>query len=280
MERKKKNNTVTIAVLGMIIISAILILSTIYIGRYASKGNEEAVRQVSLLYLDELTGRREQVVENNLKNRIRDLRVAVSLMGEEDLSDGVHLQAYQSRMKKLYNLEKFAFVDDAGRIYTSQGIQKNIAEYSFDYQTLAEPEISIFNLNSEEKKVVIAIPVDIAFQNIHLKVCFMEIDMKEMLSGVSMDSDPDAATFCNIYTQSGIALSNTILDGLEATRRIRALEREDAALIPIIALTANAFDEDVQRSLQAGLNAHLSKPVQPEALFETLRELIGKRERK
>ena len=64
------------------------------------------------------------------------------------------------------------------------------------------------------------------------------------------------------------------MDGLEATSVIRAMDREDAGTIPIIALTANAFDEDVQRSLQAGLNAHLSKPVQPEILFETLESLI------
>ena len=64
------------------------------------------------------------------------------------------------------------------------------------------------------------------------------------------------------------------MDGLEATRAIRAMEREDAKTIPIIALTANAFDEDVQRSMQAGLNAHLSKPVQPELLFETLESLV------
>ncbi len=64
------------------------------------------------------------------------------------------------------------------------------------------------------------------------------------------------------------------MDGLEATRAIRAMDRPDAATIPIIALTANAFDEDVQRSMQAGLNAHLSKPVEPELLFETLENLI------
>ena len=64
------------------------------------------------------------------------------------------------------------------------------------------------------------------------------------------------------------------MDGLEATRVIRAMDREDAAGIPIIALTANAFDEDVQRSMQAGLNAHLSKPVEPEELFSTLESLI------
>lgn len=64
------------------------------------------------------------------------------------------------------------------------------------------------------------------------------------------------------------------MDGLEAARCIRSLDRADADSIPIIALTANAFDEDVQRSLQAGLNAHLSKPVEPDALFDTLKGLL------
>ena len=64
------------------------------------------------------------------------------------------------------------------------------------------------------------------------------------------------------------------MDGLEATEAIRTLDREDAKRIPIIALTANAFDEDVQRSLQAGMTAHLSKPVEAEYLFQTLGELI------
>ena len=66
------------------------------------------------------------------------------------------------------------------------------------------------------------------------------------------------------------------MDGLDATKAIRALDRPDAKEVPIIAMTANAFDEDVQRSMQAGLNAHLSKPVEPESLFRTLEELIRK----
>ena len=64
------------------------------------------------------------------------------------------------------------------------------------------------------------------------------------------------------------------MDGLEAAKHIRAMDRMDAKEIPIIALTANAFEEDVQRSLQAGLNAHLSKPVEPETLFVTLESFI------
>ena len=70
------------------------------------------------------------------------------------------------------------------------------------------------------------------------------------------------------------------MDGLEATAAIRALGRPDAKMVPIIALTANAFDEDVQRSLQVGMNAHLSKPVEPDHLYQTLEELIWEMDQK
>ena len=70
-----------------------------------------------------------------------------------------------------------------------------------------------------------------------------------------------------------------VLDGLSATQRIRALDRADAGTVPIIAMTANVFDEDVERSLQAGMDAHLSKPIEPERLYETMAQLITKREK-
>ena len=69
-----------------------------------------------------------------------------------------------------------------------------------------------------------------------------------------------------------------VMDGLTATRTIRALNRPDAKAIPIIALTANVFDEDVEHSLAAGMHAHLVKPVDPDLLMKTLAETIGKEE--
>ena len=65
-----------------------------------------------------------------------------------------------------------------------------------------------------------------------------------------------------------------VMNGLEATRAIRGLDRADAKASPIIAMTANAFDEDVQLTLQSGMNAHLSKPVEPERLYSTLNQMI------
>ena len=61
-----------------------------------------------------------------------------------------------------------------------------------------------------------------------------------------------------------------VMDGILATRTIRNMEREDAKQIPIIAMTANAYQEDAEKCLQAGMNAHLSKPLQMEHVLETI----------
>lgn len=65
------------------------------------------------------------------------------------------------------------------------------------------------------------------------------------------------------------------MDGLEATRIIRNLDREDCKKIPIYAMSANAFDEDVKRSLASGMNGHLSKPVDIQVLEKTLKKVLG-----
>ena len=108
--------------------------------------------------------------------------------------------------------------------------------------------------------------------------------MKELLGAQEaiIDHAENGRVALDMFAESPVGYYDAVLmdvrmpemDGLEATERIRALERPDAGRVPIIAMTANAFDEDVQRSLQAGMNAHLSKPVEPERLCETLGELI------
>ena len=62
-----------------------------------------------------------------------------------------------------------------------------------------------------------------------------------------------------------------VLDGLEATKRLRTLGRPDSRGIPIIAMTANAFDEDTKKSIESGMNGHLAKPIDVDLLLETIR---------
>lgn len=68
-----------------------------------------------------------------------------------------------------------------------------------------------------------------------------------------------------------------VMDGLEASRRIRALDREDAKTIPIVAMTANAFSEDIRKTREAGMDAHLSKPIQVPLMIKTISDQLSRR---
>jgi CheY-like chemotaxis protein len=65
------------------------------------------------------------------------------------------------------------------------------------------------------------------------------------------------------------------MDGYEAARRIRALDRPEAAAIPIVAMTANTYREDVESCLAAGMNDHIAKPVDTDALFDVLQKYLS-----
>jgi CheY-like chemotaxis protein len=114
---------------------------------------------------------------------------------------------------------------------------------------------------------------------INAEIMMMVLSMREMMSELAENGRIAVEMFAEhepgYYDAILMDMRMPEMDGLEATRTIRSMDRDDAKRIPIIALTANAFDEDVQRSMQAGLNAHLSKPVEPDVLFETLESLIG-----
>ncbi len=108
--------------------------------------------------------------------------------------------------------------------------------------------------------------------------------MKRILQmkGMTADHAENGQIALDIFKASEVGYYDAVLmdvrmpvmNGLEATEAIRGSGRPDSRTIPIIAMTANAFDEDVQLSLQAGMTAHLTKPVEPDRLYETLSELI------
>ena len=123
------------------------------------------------------------------------------------------------------------------------------------------------------RRVLLAEDVDV-----NAEIMMMILSMREILADHAENGRIAVEKFAEheagYYDAILMDMRMPEMDGLEATRRIRAMDRPDAKSIPIIALTANAFDEDVQRSMQAGLNAHLSKPVEPDILFETLEGLL------
>ena len=108
---------------------------------------------------------------------------------------------------------------------------------------------------------------------------------KTILEGLScmIDTAENGKEALQKFAQSADAYYNIILmdvhmpvmDGLEATRRIRALQRKDAAFVPIIAMTANAFDKEKKETRDAGMNDHVAKPIDVNILLPTIRKYAG-----
>ncbi len=100
--------------------------------------------------------------------------------------------------------------------------------------------------------------------------------------GVNVDQAENGRQAVDMFMASPEGLYDAVLmdirmpvmDGLEATRVIRACDRDDASNVPIVAMSANAFDEDVQKSLNAGMNRHLSKPIDTRMLYRVLGRLM------
>ena len=100
----------------------------------------------------------------------------------------------------------------------------------------------------------------------------------EVVENGQLAVDSFAASAVGYYDGVLMDIRMPVMGGLQAARTIRALNRPDAASVPIIAMTANAFDEDIKSSVGAGMNAHLSKPIDPEKLYGALRKLLNGRQ--
>ena len=174
--------------------------------------------------------------------------------------------------------------DDVIEEALEAGVDKFMAKPLFASSVMSE-----FSQAIEQKRLALAEenqPTDLKGRHILLaEDMFINAEiMKEILSMKEMEVDHGEngkltlelfeKSPLNYYDAVLMDIRMPVMDGLQATEAIRALNREDAKTVPIIAITANAFDEDVQRSLQAGMNAHLSKPVDPEKLYQTLEEFI------
>jgi CheY-like chemotaxis protein len=91
------------------------------------------------------------------------------------------------------------------------------------------------------------------------------------LSALKVFKEKPEHTYDIIYMD--IQMPN--LNGYDAASAIRALDRSDAKTVPIVAMTANAFKEDINRALERGMNAHLSKPIEPDKMLELTFKLLG-----
>ena len=101
-------------------------------------------------------------------------------------------------------------------------------------------------------------------------------------TGFEVESAPDGTDAVDMVRRAAehyydavlMDVQMPVMDGYEATRTIRALPREDVKDLPIIAMTANAMEEDKEAALKNGMNAHLTKPIDIPALLDAVKKVI------
>ena len=117
-------------------------------------------------------------------------------------------------------------------------------------------------------------------QPLNLEVAKKILEKKKMIVTIASNGQQAVDIFSsstyNYFDAILMDIQMPVMNGLDASKAIRNLERADARRIPIIAMTANTFDEDKKKSSEAGMVAHLGKPIVPKELFECLFTYISK----
>ena len=201
------------------------------------------------------------------KNGIELTREVRKIIGQEPTV--IILTAYD-----WYDVEQEAFdagVDD----FIAKPLSFSNLIYEFNQIILRKKQTQEKSepVSLEGKKVLVVEDMEV-----NAEIMMMLLEMQGMI-GEHAENGQIAVDMFNekppgYYSAILMDIRMPVMDGLTATETIRSLDKDDAKTIPILAMTANAFDEDVQRSLQAGMNAHLAKPVDADVLFKSLQEFI------
>lgn len=216
VNEKQRRQTIANAVAGGIIIAVILLVTTVWVSESSRTGTDQAVSRVSAFYLEELAGRRAQVVAEELKTRFSYMENAVAILEEADLESQETLRKFFGKVKKLCGLNKFALVDENGTVYTEYTTTSGNDQYSFLSEDLTEPTIITKNLDRAKKQVILAIPVEgVEFQGSRIEVCFIQVDIEEMLSALTSQTNYNE-TYWSLYHRNGEDLTNNDFGNLKA----------------------------------------------------------------
>ena len=220
INEKQRKQTIVFAIVGGIMIAAILLITTVWVSGSARVGTRQAVDRVSEFYLEELAGRRAQVVSEELTNNFLQMERALQVIEKSDLESQEALRSFLRKEKKLYGVDKFVLVDENGMVYTEHSTSSGISKYEFLSEELKEPVIRIIDLYGTTKQAVLAMPVEgISFQGVQMEVCFTQLNLDEMLSALTLRTNSNE-TYCNLYYCNGESLTNDAFGYLDGESNI------------------------------------------------------------
>ena len=214
MTQKKKITDKTLlltAIVGSLLIMAMVIASTLWVSKQSSDATNEAVSAVSSFYLEAMADRRAKIITNLINNNFDEMEKAVDYIDHEKIDSQEELRDTIGRIKSLLGLSRFALVDNDNIVYTRYTTYTGRTRHAFlSEEVIKSRTISTVSLYGSSKQLCLAIPTpDLSIMGKPFKACFVQLDIKDIVDLLAFDDQ--GRTYFALYSKNGGNLSGTEL---------------------------------------------------------------------
>ncbi len=245
---------------GGILVMLLIIVSTVWNVQSAQKQTQDVAESVSDFYVEELANRRVTIISDALKQNFQYMYNAVDSITKDDLKSIDTLRHYLGRIRRLYGVEKFSFVDQDGLVYTAHSTTTGKSRYPFLAEGLFEPLVTTVLNYGGEKLLFIAIPVyGIEFNGKMITSCFAQVNIDQMVRSMTFRAE-NMETYFNIYLKSGESLTSVPFGGVEPWRNILSVIHENDETLKSFQKISDDFQNERKGSIHVPYkrqNAHL-----------------------
>ena len=208
----KKITKRIVHIITFLSITLLLILSLIMSLRTSDTTQEvtdKAIDKISQFYIEEIAKSRTSLISDELDKRYNYVNNALDVITQKDLESPKTLRDYLGKMRKLYNIDTFALVDENGLVYTSHSTCSGKTRYPFLSKAITEPIYSTVLNYGGDKQLFLAVPVsELYFNNSKITACFVEIDINQMMRSMAYRYE-NMETYFNLYYKNGESLTNS-----------------------------------------------------------------------
>lgn len=170
---------------------------------------DKAIDKISHFYIEEIAKNRASLISNELDKKYNYVNNALAVISQKDLDSPKALRNYLGNMRRLYNMDTFALVDENGLVYTSHSTFSGKTRYPFLAEKITKPIYSTVLNYGGEKQLFLAVPVTgVYFNNSKIIACFVEININQMMRYMTYRYD-NMETYVNLYYKNGESLTNT-----------------------------------------------------------------------
>jgi len=245
---------------GGILVLLLIIVSTLWNVQSAQKQTQAVAESVSDFYVEELANRRVTIISDALKQNFQYMNNALDAITKDDLQSITSLRNYLGRIRRLYGVEKFSFVDQDGLVYTAHSTTTGKSRYPFLTEGFFEPLVTTVLNYGGEKLLFIAIPVyGVEFNGKMITACFAQVNIDQMVRSMTFRAE-NMETYFNIYLKSGESLTSAPFGGVEPGRNILSVIHENDATLKSFQKISDDFQNERKGSIHVPYkrqNAHL-----------------------